>query len=128
MMGLIQAEEQRRTERPAPSNGRVIDIGRDFSMTPGARYRRHGAYSGEEFRAMLASKLREAVANDYKLVVLIDTVKRSYLSSFLDEAFGGLIRDEHFDKSEVRQHLEIRSALPRFAKYKAMAEKYMLDA
>jgi hypothetical protein len=36
---------------------------------------------------------------------------RGYGSSFLDEAFGGLVRSEHFPKSEILSRLQFVSKL-----------------
>lgn len=106
-----------------------VDIGKDFSTTTGGRYRRLGAFSGEEFRqTVLAPKLREAIEEGVVLRVRIDTVQRSYQPSFLDEAFAGLIREEHFSPEDVRRHLVIIASMPRFEKYKALAESYIRSA
>lgn len=61
---------------------------KDFSITPGARYRRLGKASGEEFRDDV---LVPALQKEPNLIVNLDGV-RGYGSSFLDEAFAGLIR------------------------------------
>lgn len=104
----------------------VIDVGRDFSETPGGRYRRFGPFSGEEFRKRkLVPRLRDAIEKGERLSVRIDRVRRSYQSSFLDEAFAGLIRDEEFSYQEVKDHLSIVSDNPRFTKYKTLAEQYI---
>lgn len=104
----------------------VIDIGRDFSETPGGRYKKFGPFSGEEFRkTILVPRLRDAIKRGVRLSVRIDRVRRSYQSSFLDEAFAGLVRDEGFTYKEVRNHLSILSDSPRFEKYKTLAEKYL---
>jgi hypothetical protein len=102
-----------------------VDIGRDFTATPGGRYRRLGPFSGEEFRDILAPKLRNAIADGRKLRVRIDSVKRSYSPSFLDEAFAGLVRDAGFTKAEVQEHLELICETPRFEKYRTLAESYI---
>lgn len=108
------------------NGGGMIDIGRDFSETPGGRYIRHGAFSGEEFRKnILVPRFREALARGDHLRVRIDGVKRSYQSSFLDEAFAGLIREEGFRKQDLYDHLIIVCDAPRFLKYKDLAETYI---
>lgn len=108
--------------------GVTIDVGRDFSTTPGGRYKLHGNFSGEMFRSRLVPALREAIRQDYVLSVVLDNVKRSYLSSFLDEAFAGLVRDEGFSKAEVSSHLRLVATQARFAKYVALAEQYIEEA
>lgn len=69
-----------------------INISKDFSETPGARYRSEGDYSGEEFReSMLKPKFEEALQNNEKLTINLDG-GYGYPTSFLEEAFGGLAR------------------------------------
>ncbi|WP_050767439.1 DUF4325 domain-containing protein [Aurantimonas manganoxydans] len=102
----------------------MIDIGKDFSPFPGPRHRRHGRFSGEEFRQeFLVERLRSALAAGEPLVVVLDTVALAYLNSFLEEAFGGLVRDEGFSAETVLRTIEFRVTKPRFNKYKLMAER-----
>lgn len=70
----------------------IIKISKDFTDTPGARYRSESDFSGEEFREdMLEPKFLEAERNNEKLVVDLDG-GYGYPTSFLEEAFGGLAR------------------------------------
>jgi len=65
----------------------IINV-KDFSKYPGPRYIRLGDYSGEEFRN---SQLLPALKSDDEITVNFDGVY-GYGSSFLEEAFGGLVR------------------------------------
>lgn len=65
-----------------------IRIAKDYSRYPGGRYRRLGKYSGEEFRDDI---LVPALRDDEEVRVVLDGTE-GYGSSFLEEAFGGLIR------------------------------------
>ncbi|HEV7301822.1 MAG TPA: STAS-like domain-containing protein [Tepidisphaeraceae bacterium] len=81
----------------------TINIAKDFSETPLGRYREDNDFSGEAFREDM---LRPAI-QDYKLVrVKIDEVE-GYGSSFLEEAFGGLVRKGYFTASELEKKLQI---------------------
>ena len=71
---------------------------KDFSTTPGARYRHLGKASGEEFRDDV---LVPAFEKDKSLIVNLDGV-RGYGSSFLDEAFAGLVRLNKFKTDEIK--------------------------
>lgn len=83
-----------------------ISVARDFSKNPGLRYKRISKYSGEEFRDTL---LTPAARAGHRLVVDLDGV-RGYGSSFLEEAFGGLIREMQWSSLEiVNEHLEIKA-------------------
>lgn len=65
-----------------------IDIGEKFSQFLGPRHEADGPYSGEQFRKQF---LEPAVATNDRVVVHLDSVK-GYTASFLEEAFGGLVR------------------------------------
>ena len=68
------------------SNPTEVSVARDFSRFPAGRYISDGKHSGERFRAMLLPKLRAG-----KVCVVLDGTM-GYGSSFLEEAFGGLVR------------------------------------
>lgn len=84
----------------------IVSVAKDFSPHPGPRFRRQGKFSGEEFRERLLSWLNQAE----HLTVDLDGTS-GYGSSFLDEAFGGLIRDEKMSKEEVRKRIAIKSEM-----------------
>lgn len=86
-----------------------IKIATEFSRIPGARYPEEGDFSGEEFRQnILLPKLKEAIANKEKLVVDLDGTA-GLGTSFLEESFGGLIREEHMDFNVVINTLDFIS-------------------
>ena len=66
----------------------TLDIGLQFSRYPAGRYASEGRHSGEEFREKF---LRPALAQGQQLRIFLDNT-RGYGSSFLEEAFGGLVR------------------------------------
>ena len=69
-----------------------IKIAEEFSDTPGGRTIEEGAFSGELFRnQLLLKRYTEAIEKDEKLVVDFDGAF-GYPPSFLDEAFGGLVK------------------------------------
>jgi len=69
----------------------TIDILKDFSATPGARYITDGPYSGEDFRDRFLDGHFADHAADYKIKIILDGTE-GYATSFLEEAFGGLAR------------------------------------
>jgi hypothetical protein len=81
----------------------TIDLARDFSAEPFGRYMSHGPASGERFRSEFLE--RHLRAGD-QVVVNIDGVT-GLSSSFLDEAFAGLVRrgvvpaDRFFDVVKI---------------------------
>jgi hypothetical protein len=82
----------------------TISVARDFSTHPGPRYIRQGSWSGEKFRKLLEERLRR----HEQIVVDLDGT-RGYGSSFLDEAFGGLVRECILTRDEFLRRIEIRS-------------------
>ncbi|MBF5043163.1 DUF4325 domain-containing protein [Aggregicoccus sp. 17bor-14] len=65
-----------------------IDLGKDYSKHLGPRYKRDGNNSGEQFREKV---LEPAFLNHDQVVVNLDSIV-GYSASFLEEAFGGLVR------------------------------------
>jgi hypothetical protein len=87
----------------------TINIAEDFSPIPGARYPSEGDFSGEEFRTnILAPKLKEAIANSEILVINLDG-SCGYGTSFLEESFGGLIRTDKLELSDIHKHIKFIS-------------------
>lgn len=67
----------------------TINIASQFSRYPAGRYKEDGPYSGEIFRdKFLIPNLQQP---ETRVVVQLDGA-RGLASSFLEEAFGGLIR------------------------------------
>lgn len=90
----------------------MIDIGSEFSPYPSGRFPKDGQFNGERFRLEhLAPALEKAIQAGSKVVVNIDGV-RSFGSSFLEEAFAGLIRLKTFEKGVVLKHLVVRATKP----------------
>ena len=70
----------------------VINISKEFTDTPGARYKTEGDFSGELFReTILIPKYTEAIAAKEQLKIELDG-GYGYATSFLEESFGGLAR------------------------------------
>lgn len=85
----------------------TYSIAKKFSKHPGPRYVRQGPDSGELLRRRLNQILSEV-----KGTVLVDLDGTTgFGSSFLDEAFGGLIRSDHWQKDQLLRRLQFRSTL-----------------
>lgn len=85
----------------------TINICKEFSETPGARYKTEGKYSGEEFRELLLEpRFCDALKKNEKLIIELDG-GYGYPTSFLEEAFGGLARI--FDPNKVNKTLVFKS-------------------
>lgn len=67
---------------------KIINIAKDFTDTPGARYYNDGDFPGEEFR----DRFLKNIFNEYdKIIINLDGTE-GYPTSFSEEAFGGLAR------------------------------------
>ena len=85
-----------------------IKVATDFYRRPAGRFKSDGRYSGETFREdFLLPKLQQLADND-KLIVDFTDVSMSG-SSFLEEAFGGLVRKGYFTVEQLEEKLEIRA-------------------
>lgn len=106
---------------------RLIVIARDFSRYPGGRYKDDGEFSGEAFRDdLLVPALRDAQQNHTIVVVEIDGAA-GYPASFLEEAFGGLVRERYFSARELGQLLKVKAGAL-FDSYRILAERYIREA
>ncbi|MDO6384691.1 STAS-like domain-containing protein [Uliginosibacterium sp. 31-12] len=103
-------------------NSKKIVIASDFSKTPAGRYLTDGPASGQRFRdELLAPAL---ISFDSVEVVLDGTT--GYGSSFLEEAFGGLIRECHISPDDVRKKLKVEARTSPL--YESRVWRYIDDA
>ena len=68
-----------------------INIAKHYTMTPGARYKKDGDFSGQDFREKFLEKHFEPESNTDKVIINLDGTM-GYATSFLEESFGGLVR------------------------------------
>jgi hypothetical protein len=106
----------------------MISIASDYSSSPAGRTPEDGPFSGQRFReAVLIPALRDAIARGTTLIVDLDGAF-SYSSSFLEEAFGGLVRTNIFSASEINDHLKLHSSNPIYASFVKDAQLYLAEA
>jgi STAS-like domain of unknown function (DUF4325) len=102
-----------------------IDIAKDYNPYPAGRDEHDGPFNGQKFRKeILLPKFKEALDKKIPLVVYLFGVK-SFGSSFLDEAFGGLVRKEGVKKTDVNSFLKIDVGTPDNLRYKLAIERYI---
>ncbi|MBF0604084.1 MAG: STAS-like domain-containing protein [Nitrospirae bacterium] len=80
-----------------------INVATDFHRGPSGRYVTDGNYSGERFREEFlvpALKSPDQVQVDF-------TDAKTPGSSFLEEAFGGIVRKKYFTAIDLQSRLEI---------------------
>ena len=84
----------------------LIKVAKDFTPVPIGRYLTDGDYSGEAFlEKLLFPKFREAEESDESLQIDFTGMK-SLSSSFLEEAFGGLVRKTKKDPQLILDRIE----------------------
>lgn len=104
----------------------VIKIATDFSPFPGSRYMSEGKHSGEEFRnEYLAPAIKRALDENKNIIIDLDGTA-GFGTSFLEEIFGGLIRENNFEYSELIKRLKIISLEEDYLKEDVM--EFMQDA
>ena len=101
----------------------ILNIAKDFSRIPGARKPQEGSFSGQEFRNnFLVPKIKEAIEKKCKLIVILDGTA-GLGTSFLEESFGGLIREDGFPLSLLNEILDFISEEDE--EYKEEIKEYM---
>ena len=85
---------------------KIINIAESFTDAPGGRNKTDGKYSGEEFR----EKFLEPAFDQQNEIITIELDGTfGYPPSFLEEAFGGLVRIKKWTKDEILERLEFIS-------------------
>lgn len=89
-------------------NKQVYDVGNRFHHRPIGRKLADGEFSGEVFREkVLLPFFKDIKARGSNDILVLDFNNVSMAgSSFIEEAFGGLVR-AGFSKSFIKEHLEI---------------------
>jgi len=98
-----------------------IHIAKDFSKHPAGRFFEDGPFSGQKFRDELLIPLLNSIESDDKFTIYLDGT-RGYGSSFLEEAFGGVVRKLG---ANVQKKLHFISQRPSLLKE---ITEYMQDA
>ena len=83
----------------------IVNVARDFSAFPAGRYLTDGPYSGEHF---LKGNLLPALRQADKVRIVLDGAM-GYGSSFLEEAFGGLVRLKDWPLADLLERIKLVS-------------------
>jgi hypothetical protein len=107
-----------------------IDVATQFSPYPSGRFPTDGSFNGEKFRdeflVPALSHVKDHTDSE-KLKINIDGV-RTFGSSFLEEAFAGLIRKRLFTKDELRGMMEIVCTRPHLLIFRDTILTYIDEA
>ena len=101
-----------------------ISIAKDYSEFPVGRFPADSEFNGEKFRE---DYLVPALKEESTVTVNIDGAE-GYGSSFLEEAFGGLVRKGHYSSVELHKRLIVECKDVDYNVYKGLIWKYIDDA
>jgi hypothetical protein len=87
---------------------KTVSVARNFTRFPSGRHKAKGSTSGEEFRQTF---LEPALRSGERIEVDLDGTL-GYGSSFLEEAFGGLVRSLELAPDRLFDLLTIKSEDP----------------
>ena len=100
----------------------MISIAREFTPFPGFRFKEYGKGSGEEFRDKFLVPIME---QGVPVVVELDGTS-GYPSSFLEEAFGGLVR-LGYPADRIRKTIQLHAS-KNFEQYAKLIDFYISKA
>lgn len=86
----------------------TVNIAKDFTRFPSGRFKKNGDTSGEAFRErFLESQIQQGEIISIELDGTI-----GYGSSFLEEAFGGLVRKLKLTPDQIQKQIKLISEDP----------------
>lgn len=101
---------------------KTINVANDFSIIPSGRQKSDGSATGQHFYEILVDAISK-LENSERLAINFDGVLTAG-SSFLDEAFAGLIRNKVMTQKEfhktiviiANEHPEIKEKISKYVK------------
>ena len=102
----------------------AINIAKDYTPYPGGRYPEDGKGNGTTFRKNFLMPILDS--NEHAEVILDGAM--GYPSSFLEEAFGGLVRAEGYEPEKVLRSFTFIATQPGFGRFVEMIETYVRAA
>ena len=101
-----------------------LSVNSGLPKFPGGRYRTDGPRSGQAFRedALVPALLDESGCA--RVTVVFDGVA-GFSSSFLEEAFGGLVREHRLTREFLRHRLDIATSDDALKEYVFDAKEYI---
>lgn len=107
---------------------KILNIGVDFSRDPIGRYKSDGERSGEVFRENFLLPALRNLSEGEKLEIIIDDGVESYGSSFLSEAFAGVVKYGYYTKEDLLKKIEITFSDSEFEFFKTKIIQYIHDS
>jgi hypothetical protein len=103
---------------------RTINIAVDYTPFPGGRYPVDGDGNGTTFRELFLEPVLKSGDN---ATIVLDGAE-GYPSSFLEEAFGGLVREKGYTAELVLRSFKFVAEQPGFARFVTLIEQFVRDA
>lgn len=105
---------------------RIIRVAQEFSATPGGRSPKNGPFSGQLFRESVLLPALRMVPDKFSRVIVDLNGADTYIGSFLEEAFGGLLRGPYSRYSELENKLSVEGS-GEFVFFRDLALEYMRE-
>lgn len=105
-----------------------INIGKDFNDHPIGRFYSDGEGSGEQFREEVLLKTLKGLRAGEKINIILDDGVEGYGSSFLVEAFAGLVKFGHIKKNDLLDILTFTYKDEDFSFYEEKIYQYIEQA
>ncbi len=100
------------------SDATILKVSEEFTEAPGGRYKTDGDFSAELFRdTILLPAVKKAIDEKKKLLIDLDG-GYGYAFSFIEEAFGGLVR-KGLRHADLCDYMNIKSNEDLLAAHKA---------
>lgn len=87
---------------------KIVNVAKDFTRFPSGRFKKNGSTSGEAFRE---THLEPSIRDGQMVTVELDGTI-GYGSSFLEEAFGGLVRTLKLPPGKLQHQLKLVTTDP----------------
>lgn len=100
-----------------PDSEMMINLARVFSPYPSGRTDDDGLHNGTRFRENVLVPAINKLGPGEQLVIDIDGV-RAFGSSFLEEAFAGLVRNKVLSPRDASNLIDIRTTKPHLEFFK----------
>ena len=88
-----------------------INVVETFTETPGGRTRADGEFSGQEFRETILNPIIDKILETQEELEIDLDGGYGYGSSFLEEVFGGMIRELKFKKISLNRIKDLKKRI-----------------
>ena len=106
----------------------TINIASEFSAFPAGRFEIDGPFNGLKFQTeKLLDPVLEAERTNSKVIISLDGLQ-SCGSSFLEEAFGGLVRNNHIKKKNLLKVIEVQYSAAHLKRFCDAIFRYINEA